>query len=308
MSYFAKQLSGEEKKLFWEAVSQIYVIRDPYRYKDFLDLVARVGLIYTWVINQLLIYSRFPQATILGGMKKFWNKSGRTVKPHEHGIPILFKTFKNTPVDEQGKTIKPEEGEGSLFGESEASGKKKVFQGYKKAYIYDISQTIGKPLPVKDKALPGIDELYLLFKNFVQDNGYDVIEKHLGGPQGDLDARAVWIDENLDAVRKLKTLVHLHFNIVHGRMRILHMTANSEVFDFQAETSAYLMFRWFGLKMPDHAFEHFTRVMRSMESKMFEKAVELSFAYAKNEFRRFMDYAGLGDESESIKTSERQVA
>ena len=83
--------------------------------------------------NAILIHLQKPKATHVAGFWT-WQRLGRHVKKGEHGIaimaPVVYRR-KKQPED----TAKDKETEGE------------VVRTFKTAYVFDISQTDGKPLP-----------------------------------------------------------------------------------------------------------------------------------------------------------------
>ena len=98
------------------------------RLKDHLAAMARFRR-YSWG-NVMLIASQKPNATHVAGFHA-WHKLGRFVKKDEKGIlilaPIIRKKAKNNRE----------------AGPDESS----VAVGFRAAYVFDISQTDGQPLP-----------------------------------------------------------------------------------------------------------------------------------------------------------------
>src|SRR6185437_9535377 len=98
------------------------------RLKEYLAAMARFRR-YSWG-NVMLIASQKPNATHVAGFHT-WHKLGRFVKKGEKGIlilaPIIRKEADNTAE------AKPDESS--------------VVIGFRAAYVFDISQTDGQPLP-----------------------------------------------------------------------------------------------------------------------------------------------------------------
>ena len=85
--------------------------------------------------NIMLIARQKPQATNVAGIRT-WNSLGRFVKPGEKGILIL------APMISRKKT--------NGAAESTADAKEATAQlyGFRAVYVFDVSQTEGKDLPV----------------------------------------------------------------------------------------------------------------------------------------------------------------
>src|SRR6266852_1056638 len=100
--------------------------------KNYLAAMGRFHR-YSWG-NTLLIYSQRPDATHVAGFHT-WHDLGRWVKKGEKGImifaPVLVKQKDADPASKEA--AKPDE----------------VFRlaGLRTAYVFDASQTEGRPLP-----------------------------------------------------------------------------------------------------------------------------------------------------------------
>jgi hypothetical protein len=98
------------------------------RLKEYLAAMARFRR-YSWG-NVMLIASQSPNATHVAGFHA-WHKLGRFVKNGEKGILILAPIIRKK-AESPGE---PEPDESS------------VAVGFRAAYVFDISQTDGQPLP-----------------------------------------------------------------------------------------------------------------------------------------------------------------
>jgi len=96
--------------------------------KDHLAAMARFRR-YSWG-NVMLIASQKPNATHVAGFQA-WHKLGRFVKKGEKGILILAPIIRKKA--ENNSDAEPDESS--------------VAVGFRAAYVFDISQTDGQPLP-----------------------------------------------------------------------------------------------------------------------------------------------------------------
>ena len=97
------------------------------RLKDHLAAMARFQR-YSWG-NIMLIASQKPNATHVAGLQA-WHKLGRFVKKRENGILILAPIIRRKADNSESE---PDESS--------------VAVGFRAAYVFDISQTDGQPLP-----------------------------------------------------------------------------------------------------------------------------------------------------------------
>ncbi|HEV2314775.1 MAG TPA: ArdC family protein [Candidatus Acidoferrales bacterium] len=98
------------------------------RLKEYLAAMARFRR-YSWG-NVMLIASQKPNATHVAGFHA-WHKLGRFVKKGEKGILILAPIIRKK-AENSGET-EPDESSTAV--------------GFRAAYVFDVSQTDGQPLP-----------------------------------------------------------------------------------------------------------------------------------------------------------------
>jgi len=95
--------------------------------------------------NQLLIAAQAPHATRVAGFST-WQRLGRQVRKGERAIAILAP--RTTTVRAGGETT-PDATAGAQTGErgGTEAGVRRVLRGVSVAYVFDVSQTEGDPLP-----------------------------------------------------------------------------------------------------------------------------------------------------------------
>jgi antirestriction protein ArdC len=98
------------------------------RLEEYLAAMARFRR-YSWH-NVMLIASQKPNATHVAGFQA-WHKLGRFVKKGEKGILILAPIIRKKP-ENNGET-EPDESSTAV--------------GFRAAYVFDVTQTDGQPLP-----------------------------------------------------------------------------------------------------------------------------------------------------------------
>jgi antirestriction protein ArdC len=119
------------KKVTNQAIEQLITALNEGRsetLKQYLAVVARFRR-YSWH-NVMLIASQKPAATYVAGFQA-WHKLGRFVKKGEKGILILAPIIRKK--SESNDETEPDESSTAV--------------GFRAAYVFDISQTDGQPLP-----------------------------------------------------------------------------------------------------------------------------------------------------------------
>jgi antirestriction protein ArdC len=184
--------------------------------------------------NTLLILRQFPEATRMAGFHS-WRKLGRFVRKGEQGIAIL------APV-----TLRPE---------SEADGDDELSPvAYRIAYVFDVSQTDGEPLPEITHRLGGDDPAgaSVRLEKVAAELGYSVAFTQLPGERnGDCthELRHIRISDRLAPAHRAKTLAHeLAHAILHGDSQ------DRELAELEAESVAYIVCQELALDSGAYSF------------------------------------------------------
>lgn len=159
-----------------------------------------------------------PSPRYVAGFRT-WQALGRSVDKGQRGYPILapasYRTRAARAPDGTQRRLEP--GERASVGEELVRGPARL-RGFTVAYVWDVSQTSGAPLPepprpqlLQGEAPPGLHtqlSAFLVARGFtVRDvPGADVI----GGANGltDFTTRMVSVRADMDAAARVKTLAH----------------------------------------------------------------------------------------------------
>lgn len=182
--------------------------------------------------NQLLILVQRPEATQVAGYQR-WKALGRQVRQGEKAIHIL------API---ARKPKPEEVNGD---KPEA---RQPF-GFRLAYVFDISQTVGKPLPEPPQAQgePGAN-LEALKALYGKHNIALEYRADLNGAEGLSAKGKVYILSGLEPAREFSVLVHeLAHELLHAGER--RQTLDRKAKETEAEAVAYVVGLQAGLDM-----------------------------------------------------------
>jgi antirestriction protein ArdC len=157
--------------------------------------------------NAILISFQKPDATHVAGYYT-WQKLGRYVKKEEKGIAIM------APIVWRSKTAeKSDETEGERGCEEE------IAVAFKTAYVFDISQTDGKPLPdfARVNGEPGIYSERLI--DYVFNRGIKLkYTEALGSADGVSCGGMIQLKKGLSAAEEFSVLVH---ELAHEMVRVL---------------------------------------------------------------------------------------
>lgn len=180
--------------------------------------------------NCMLIWYQRPDATQVAGYKA-WQSMGRQVRKGEHGIAIL--------APHTYKVHEGQEGEESRLG-------------FHTAYVFDIEQTDGDPLPSPVDELTGEDHRALrdTIIEALEQAGHPVSREDLpGSTNGGLfpDGRIV-LDVANSIDQDAKTLLH------EWGHAVLDKTGDPDLDELEAESVAYVVAQRFGLDSGGYSF------------------------------------------------------
>ncbi|MBO1438607.1 ArdC-like ssDNA-binding domain-containing protein [Meiothermus sp. CFH 77666] len=177
--------------------------------------------------NTLLILMQQPNATLVAGLKR-WNELGRRVKKGERAIAILAPTLKREErVDE-------------------ITGEVRVVQrlvSFHTAYVFDISQTEGEPVEIKDRNPQGA-EVYGRLRRACP----VPVEEQLmpEGFFGKTDGKRIFLASVQSPTAKAETLLH---EWAHTLLHFDEARRGAQVEELEAEATAFVVGRELGLPM-----------------------------------------------------------
>ena len=259
---------AERKNHIMEVLKQaengIRAVFESDRFKDYLQTMSKF---HNYSIrNIMLIKSERPDATYVAGFRAWDKKFGRHVKKGEKGIPIIGYTPKTVHREEKRLTEK---------GKEETVLTKRIIPWYKVVYVYDISQTYGRPLPKLIENLQGrVGNYENLFESLKSVSPYNVdFEKMGDGKNGycDFASKVIKIREGMSEKQNIKTVIH---EIAHANMhnqkdkKIDRRTAEVE-----AEAVAYVVSEHFGLDTSSYSFGYIASWSSGKELKELEDSL-----------------------------------
>jgi len=182
--------------------------------------------------NAILIQLQKPNATHVAGFRA-WQRLGRHVKKGEHGIAIM------APVVYRRKAQADDTDEG-------ASEDGEIVTTFKTAYVFDISQTEGKPLP-EFARMQGDPGGYLeRLERFISDRGIKLERGDLRMAEGVSIGGTILLKASLAPAEEFSVLVH---ELSHELMHYDEGTRPQEktVREAEAEAVAYVVCQGIGL-------------------------------------------------------------
>ena len=181
--------------------------------------------------NTMAIWIHCPNATHVAGYNA-WMKLGRYVRKGERGIPIFAPCTQAVPKGEEE--------------DDEKKTRKAIC--YKIVYVFDVSQTEGKPLPEAPIVAQGDgSELLPVLEGTSADLGIGLEYVAMSGSHhGTSYGGRIEVDSELDDAGRASVIVHeLAHELLHkGADRILLGSRQRET---EAESTAYVVCSHFGL-------------------------------------------------------------
>ncbi len=205
--------------------------------------LAAMGRFHRYSLrNALLIAAQRPGAQRVAGFHT-WRRLGRMVRKGEHGIAILAPVVRRRRAagrKAEDEVTGPERGQATAEPDEDVL----AFRG---AYVFDVSQTDGRPLP--EFSRPGGDPgacLEHLKKFVLQRNITLSLVEHLGGAEGVSTGGRILIRAGLAPAEAFATIAH---ECAH---ELLHTTRGQAppdrfVRELEAEAVAYAVCCGIGL-------------------------------------------------------------
>lgn len=207
--------------------------------KGYLTTMSRFRR-YSWN-NVLLISAQRPGATQVAGLHA-WNDLGRTVKKGEKGImifaPVISK--RDNPAAE------PRERD---------SNEPSKLTGFRTAYVFDVSQTEGKPLPELSKTTGDPKDFTNKLKAIAAARGITVEHDASIAPAlGMSSGGRIRLLPDLPKAEEFSVLVHemAHEMLHHGKEERLPKVVR----ETQAEAVAFVVSRGVGLETNSAAADY----------------------------------------------------
>jgi hypothetical protein len=186
--------------------------------------------------NAILIGFQKPDATHVAGYRT-WQKLGRYVRKDEQGIAIMAPiVWRSRTVDRSDET------------EDEKGREEEMAVAFKTAYVFDVSQTEGKPLPdfARVDGDPGVYAERL--KEYVSSRGIKLEYREALGPaEGVSCGGVIKVRKGLLAAEEFSVLVHeLAHEMVHKNRD--RMPKDKKVRETEAEAVAFVVCHGVGLE------------------------------------------------------------
>ena len=233
------------KELFDKVVKNVQTIVANGEYEKYLKFQNQFTK-YSFN-NIVLIYSQFPDATNVAGKSK-WKEVGRELIEGAKRIQIT------AGMPAQGKTKVKKVIDGKEVEEEQTYN----YIAYKQVYVYDISQTVGEPIPLQIKMLDS-ENMGSFFDKLKQFSKFPIYEEILyGGLKGFYSPKnkTITIDKKLSIDAKVAVLLH---ELTHGIYDDFDYKTDKNLSETFVESVAYIVADYFGLDNSMCSFNYITK-------------------------------------------------
>jgi len=226
--------NNRAKEVSKKALDELVEAVEAGKSQKLVEYLKAMGRFHNYSVgNAILIGFQKPDATHVAGFRT-WQKLGRHVKKNEKGIaimaPIVWRR-KTTPDDTDDEQEREEE----------------TGLAFKTAYVFDISQTDGKPLPEFARAQgdPGIitDRL----RDYITSRGIKIeYSDTIGSAESISVGGLIMLKKGLTATEEFSVLAHEAAHEMLHKSRE-NMPKDKKVRETEAEAVAFVVCQGIGL-------------------------------------------------------------
>ncbi len=226
--------SNHARKVSEQAFNELVKAVEAGKSQKLVAYLKAMGRFHNYSLgNAILIGFQKPEATHVAGFRT-WQKLSRYVKKGEHGIaimaPIVWRR-KVTPADDE---------------DDKSNGEEEAALAFKTAYVFDISQTDGKPLPefARTQGDPGVYTERL--ERFISGRGIKLERSNLRIAEGISIGGTILLKASLAPADEFSVLVH---EIAHEMLHVdpANRPKDKKVREAEAEAVAFVVCHGIGL-------------------------------------------------------------
>lgn len=265
-----KQQIEELKKQLEEGVAAVY---DSEEWKKYLAFAAKFYH-YSWR-NCLLIKAQNPAASRVAGYRAWQKNFKRQVKKGEKAIHILAPCV---------CTVKEEDKDGN---ETERTFTK----GFRTAYVFDISQTDGEPVPEFCRELNTEDgkevigtvrSALISISPAAEIKMLSAEECHGSKGYYNLDDNIIAIKNDMPTDQTIKTMIHETAHSILHRYGGKEEKTETTAAELQAESIAFIVCKFLGVNTEEYSFPYVASWAKDKDGKQLAENLEIIGKTAKN--------------------------
>ncbi|MFC1635712.1 ArdC-like ssDNA-binding domain-containing protein [Planctomycetota bacterium] len=227
--------NNHARKVSQQAFNELVEAVEVGKSQKLVNYLKAMGRFHNYSLgNAILVGFQKPDATRVAGFRT-WQKLGRHVKRNEKGIAIM------APIVWRKKVTDAEDEENGSEREEETA------LAFKTAYVFDISQTDGKPLP-KFARVSGDTGAYTeRLREYVTIRGIKLEHSDaIGSAEGISAGGLIKLKKGLSAAEELSVLAHeLAHEILHKNRE--NMPKEKKIRETEAEAVAFVVCNGVGL-------------------------------------------------------------
>ncbi len=283
-----------------QLTQQVAALRSGDDWRAWLDVASRF---HTYSFNNtLLIYAQRREARAVAGYTA-WQALGRQVDKGEKGIQILAPVTRRHAANADEGSGQPGEEDSAHPGQttsasatdvSDEARKARQVVGFRVAYVWDVDQTSGDPLPEQPRpqllAGQAPEGLWDSLVHLAETRGFSVERGPCGPANGwtDYTHRTVRVRPDVDDAQAVKTLAHeighvlLHDSADFARDPATTAAAPAQhattascrgIKEVEAESVAYLVGTTHGLATAPYTFPYVASWAGSVDAEEPERVV-----------------------------------
>ena len=239
------------------------------KYRTYLSVMSRF---YHYSFrNSLLIMLQRPESTHVAGFTAWRDKFHRSVNLGEKGIQILAPAPYRMKVE-----VERPDASGKLQKEEVEI----VKPAFRPAYVFDVAQTSGEPLPVLAEELSGsVSRYQVLFDSLKAASPFPIqMESLTGGAKGycDLANRKIVICSEMSEAQTLKTVVHeiTHADLHAAPSRLASDPKDRQTKEVEAESVAFVVCNHYGIDTSEYSFAYLASWSSGKELRELKTSLE----------------------------------
>jgi hypothetical protein len=223
-------------KLTTDSLDKLAVLLDAGRSAELSTLLKTMGRFHRYSLHNIcLITCQCPTATRVAGFHT-WRAVGRFVRQGEKGIAILAPILRRRETDERADDVRS-------------------IAGFRAAYVFDVSQTDGEPLPNVAAASGDPGTRTMRLRDAIVSHGIVIDDvPDLGGALGMSMGGRIQILRHLGAAEAFVVLVHEYAH------ELLHRAADRptsrDTRELEAEAVAFVVGDAIGLDVADSSRDY----------------------------------------------------
>ncbi|MCD8099403.1 MAG: YodL domain-containing protein [Oscillospiraceae bacterium] len=282
-----KQTNKERLKEITDSIeANIQDLFQSDKYKDYLRTMSRFHK-YSFN-NTMLIHMQKPNATLVTGYSKWEQKFNRHVKRGEKGIKIIApmpfkKKIEQEKLDPDTK-LPMRDNDGNVIME-EKTVKVPMFRP---TVVFDVSQTVGAPLPVLASDLKGDVKHFDIFMEALRRSSPVPIEMKALASNMDgyfnMNEQKICLREDMSEVQTVCAAVH---EITHAKLHNVRernsadenlpaeeTRKNRKTEEVEAESVSFSVCAYYGIETGENSFGYIASWFKDRELKELRASLE----------------------------------